>query len=127
MIKKAGYIKIRKRNIHFIHLLLIGFGLFVIVYLTKGSVESAYIAKMGMETKGKITNITKRGSKGVEDYYYQFSYNNKTYSGKTLYLSKKIGEELEVLFIADNPQKNKVKERLEKTYNFFLKNNPNLE
>lgn len=127
MNKKAGYIKIGKRKIHLIHLLLIGFCLFVIVYITKGSVESAYIANMGIETKGKIVNITNRGSKGVEDYYYQFSYNNKTYSGKTLYLSKKIGDEVEVLFIVDNPQKNRVKERLEKTYSLFLKNNRNLE
>lgn len=127
MSKKAGYIKIGKRNIHFIHFLLMGFGLFAIVYITKGSVESAYIAKVGIETEGEIVNITKRGSKGVEDYYYQFSYNDKTYSGKTLYLSKKVGDKVEVLFIADNPQKNRVRERLKKTYNVFLKNNSNLE
>jgi hypothetical protein len=128
MNKKVGYIKLGKRNIHFIHLLLIGFSLFALVYILEGSIESAYIAKIGIETKGKIINITTRGSKGVEDYYYQFSYNNRTYSGKTLYLSKKkIGDEVELLFIAANPKKNRVKERLEKTYNIFLKNNPNLK
>lgn len=127
MSKKAGYVRLGKKNIHFIHLILMGFGLFVLVYITKGSVESAYIAKIGIETEGEIVNITKRGSKGVEDYYYQFLHNDKTYTGKTLYLSKKVGDKVNVLFIADNPQKNRVKERLKKTYNVFLKNNPNLE
>ena len=127
MNKKAGYLRLGKKNVHFIHLILMVFGLFVIVYITKGSVESAYIAKFGIETEGEIVNITKRGSKGVEDFYYQFSHNNKIYTGKTLYLSKKVGDRVNILFIADNPQKNRVKERLKKTYNIFLKNNPNLE
>lgn len=127
MSRKAGFIRLGKKNIHFIHLILMGFGLFVIIYGSIGSVESAYIAKVGIETEGEIIDVRKVGSKGNREFYYQFSHNNRIYKGRTLYLSKKVGDKVSILFIADNPQKNRVLERLKKTYNVFLKNNPNLE
>jgi len=125
--EKIGYIRIGKRKIHFLHLILIGIGLFFLIHISAGTIQTAFIAKNGIVTKGKIVDIRKIGSKGNREYYYQFSYKEKTYSGKTIYLSKKIGDEVEVIFIQDNPNKNKLIERLENTYKFFLKNNKKLK
>ncbi len=120
------YINILGRSIHFFHLVLIGFGLFAVGYIAIGSIESAYLAKNGIFTKGVITDIRKSGSKGVKDYYYKFNYNGIEYSNSTLHLSKNIGDTVEVVFIKDNPTKNRLKERLVSTYGFFLKGNQNL-
>ncbi len=121
------YINIFGRSIHFFHLLLIGFGLFAFGYIAKGSIESAYIAQKGVFTKGVITDIRQSGSKGVEDYYYKFNYNGIEYYNLTLHLSKNVGDTVDVVFIKDNPSKNRLKESLECTYGFFLKRNQNLK
>jgi len=127
MTNKAGYIKFGKRSIHFIHLILIAISLFFLGYIAKGSVQSAIIAQNGTTTKGKIIDIRKVGSKGNKEYYYHFSYESKTYTGKTLYISKNIGDDVLVLFIKDNPNKNTLLERLESTYKVFLNKNQNLD
>mgnify|MGYP001357077620 CR=1 FL=1 len=121
------YINIFGRSIHFFHLVLIGFVLFAVGYIAKGSIESAYLAQNGVFTKGVITDIRQSGSKGVEDYYYKFNYNGIEYSNSTLHLSKNIGDTVEVVFIKGNPTKNRLKERLVSTYGFFLKRNHNLK
>lgn len=121
------YINIFGRSIHFFHLVLIGFMLFAIGYIAKGSIESAYIAQNGILTKGIITDIRQSGSKGLEDYYYKFTYNGIDHSNLTLHLSKNIGDTVEVIFIKDNPTKNRLKERLVSTYGFFLRRNTNLK
>ena len=121
------YINIFRRSIHFFHLVLIGFLLFAIGYIAKGSIESAYLAQNGVFTKGVITDIRQSGSKGVEDYYYKFNYNGVEYSNSTLHLSKNIGDTVEVVFIKGNPTKNRLKERLVSTYGFFLQKNQNLK
>ena len=119
------YINIFGRSIHFFHLVLIGFVLFAVGYIAKGSIESAYLAQHGVFTKGVITDIRQSGSKGVEDYYYKFNYNGIEYSNSTLHLTKDVGDTVEVVFIKDNPTKNRLKERIESTYGFFLKRNKN--
>jgi len=121
------YINIFGRSIHFFHLVLIGFVLFAVGYIAKGSIESAYLAQNGVFAKGVITDIRQSGSKGVEDYYYKFNYNGIEYSNSTLHLSKNIGDTVEVVFIKGNPKKNRLKERLVITYGFFLKRNQNLK
>lgn len=120
------YINFLGRSIHFFHLVLIGFMLFTVGYIAKGSIESAYLAKNGVLTKGVITDIRQSGSKGVEDYYYKFNYNGIEYSNSTLHLSKKVGDTVEVVFIKGNPKKNRLKERLASTYGLFLKRNQNV-
>lgn len=97
------------------------------VYILIGSIESAFVAKNGSLTKGVITRIVVRGSKGVEEYHYRFSYKNKYYSEKALYLSKNVGDEVVILFVKNNPRKNRIKEELESTYGIFLRMNPNLK
>ena len=57
----------------------------------------------------------------------RFYYKNRDYSGKTLYLSKNVGDEVVILFIETDPSKNEVKEGLESTYGIFLRMNPNLK
>jgi hypothetical protein len=125
MSKKIGYIKIGRRHVHFVHLFMICIALLGFVYVLIGSIESAYIAKNGIETKGNITRIAKRGSKGGKVYSYQFSFDNRTYTGKALYLKLDIGDEVDVIFIPKNPNKNRVIDELIKTYGIFLKMNPN--
>jgi hypothetical protein len=121
------YLNIFGRSIHFLHVILIGFLLFAFGYIMKGSIESAYIAFNGISTKGIITDIGYSGSKGVEDYYYNFMYNGKVYFNSTIHLSKQIGDSVEVVFIKDDPTQNRLRERLESTYRFFLKRNHNLK
>lgn len=121
------YVVIFRRSIHFFHLILIGFVFFAFGFIVKGTIESAYLAQNGILTKGIITDIRQSGSKGVEDYYYNFNYDGKIYSNSTLHLNKHIGDTVEVVFIKDNPTKNGLKERLESTYGFFLRRNQNLK
>ncbi|NLK91626.1 MAG: hypothetical protein GX273_00620 [Bacteroidales bacterium] len=121
------YINILGRSIHVFHLVLIGFVLFAVGYIAKGSIESVYVAQNGVFTKGVITDIRQSGSKGVEDYYYKFNYNGIEYSNLTLHLSKNVGDTVEVVFIKCNPTKNRLKESLVSTYGFFLKRNQNLK
>lgn len=121
------YIKIFGRNVHLFHIALIGFILFAAVYVTKGSIESAYIAKNGIMTKGVITAIKRSGSKGVEDYYYKFIYNENVYFNSTIHLSKDIGDSVNVLFIKNKPSENKLEEQLEDSYGYFLRRNTYLK
>lgn len=121
------YIKVFGRSIHLFHIALIVLALLGISYITKSSIESAYIAKNGIKVKGVITDILKAGSKGVEDYYYKFSYNGVVYSNSTIHLSKNIGDSVVVIFLKDKPIKNKLEESLLKTYGFFLRRNPNIQ
>ena len=121
------YINIFGRSIHFFHLVLIGFVLFAVGYIAKGSIESAYLAQNGVFAKGVITDIRQSGSKGVEDYYYKFNYNGIEYSNSTLHITKDVGDTVEVVFFKDNPTKNRLKERIVSTYGFFLKRNQNLK
>lgn len=127
MSNKTGYIKIGKKEIHIGHIFTICIGLVMFIYVLIGSIEAAFVAKNGNITKGVITSIVVRGSKGVKSYYYKFAYKNKYYSGKTLHLSKNVGDEVVILFIKTNPSKNRVKKRLESTYGIFLRMNPNLK
>lgn len=121
------YINIFGKRIHFFHLVLISFVLFAVGYIAKGSIESAYLAQNGILTNGVITDIRQSGSKGVEDYYYKFNHNGIYYSNSTIHLSKNIGDTVEVVFIKNNPKKNRLKERLVSTYGFFLRRNQNLK
>ena len=127
MKNKTGYIKIGKRRIHFIHLLEICITLAFFIYILLGSIEAAVVAKNGILTKGVITRITESGSRHIKSYHYRFSYKNRYYSGKELYLSKNVGDEVVILFIETDPSKNEVKEDLEGTYGIFLRMNPNLK
>lgn len=120
------YFRVLGRNIHLFHLVLIGFALFSVIYISSGSVLSAYIAKNGIMEKGIITDIIISGSKGVRDYHYRFNYNGIVYSNSTIHLSKSIGDSVNVIFIKEDPSKNRLEERLVNTYGFFLKRNPHL-
>ena len=121
------YINLFKRKIYLIHLVLIVFILFALIYVTKGSIESANIARNGIITKGVITEIRISGGKGVKDYYYKFMYNGIIYKNYTIHLSKNVGDSVNVLFIKNDPTKNKIEERLLSTYAYFLKRNTNLQ
>ena len=124
--KQAGYLNIGKKKLHFTHLIFICVGLVLIGYITFGSVESAIIAKKGTPTIAKIEKVEARGSKGVKHYYYRYTVKNKTFTGKALYLSNNVGDQVEILFLQNRPHKNRVKSRLEKTYGYFLRKNSNL-
>ena len=121
------YLNIFGRNMHIGHIALVLFCIFAFGYLVKGTIETAYIAKNGIETKGVITDVFNIGSKGVEKYYYKFSYSGTVYSNSTIHLSKSIGDTVKVIFLKDNPAENKIEETLLNTYGFFLKRNPNLK
>lgn len=127
MKNKTGYIKIGKKEIHIGHLFTICIALTFFVYILIGSIEAAVVAKNGSLTKGVITRITESGSRHVKSYHYRFSYKNKYYSEKALYLSKNVGDEVVILFVKNNPRKNRIKEELESTYRIFLRMNPNLK
>ena len=101
------------------------FFLILIVYATIGSIETAYIATNGLVTKGRVYKIVKIGSKGVKNYHYKFRYKNRTYYGKSTRIKKPIGEEVIVLFLEVNPEKNIEKESLT-GYRYFFNKNPNL-
>lgn len=87
-----GYIKIGKKGIHISHLFTICIALSFFVYILIGSIEAAFVAKNGILTKVVITRITVGGTRDITSYHYRFSYKNRYYSGKTLYLSKNVGD-----------------------------------
>jgi hypothetical protein len=115
---------IYKFKFHFLHIVLIGIIIFFIYEVSAKTMKRKECAEKGLITKAIIYDIQKKGSKGVKDYCYRFSFENKIYNGLEIYTRKEIGDSVYVVFLPENPENNKMLENLEKNDLDRLLRNP---
>lgn len=81
----------------------------------KNTIVNYQLKKRGICTKAYVTGKQRVGSRGVPYVYYQFSYNNSTYSHYSSYDHKaEEGDSIIVVFLESNPKVNRSNSLIEK-------------
>jgi len=102
------------KKIHFIHIVLILTFLYFVWHVTYMSIENRTIEKNGRAIIGVIDDTRKVGGKGIRRCTYHFFVDNKIYEGRVDDDYLNIGDSIEIVFLPNNPSKNR-------TTNFFEK------
>lgn len=101
-----------RKKFHFIHILLIMLAIYFLTYSITGTVNRKKLAENGEIAQGYVYDIISKGSKGVKDYKYRFKVNGRTYYGFDIYVKKEIGDSVQIMYLPDNPNENKLLDRL---------------
>lgn len=95
------------KKIHFIHIVFILVFLYFVWHVTYMSIENRAIEKKGRVIIGVIDDTRKVGGKGIRRCTYHFLVNNKIYEGRVDDDYLNIGDSVEIMFLPDNPSKNR--------------------
>jgi hypothetical protein len=109
--KKFGfeglYILLWAKRIHFIHVVLVLVVFYFVWHVTIISLENNDIKKNGQILMGVIDDTRKVGGKGIRRCSYHFTTMDKRFEGFIDDDYLKVGDSIEIMFLNNNPTKNR--------------------